>query len=234
MANKVLLKKSSVASKVPQTSDLDYGELALNYTDEKLYFKNASNIVKYFSTSATASSGGKITVSATAPANPSAADQWLDSNTGIKYTYIDDGDSSQWVELESLVTVNTGSAYSNEYVLTGTTTNAIETELFINGVSNYRIPISNNTAVMYTVDIACRRTDSGTEYGAFTLKSLVSRTGAGTVDVGNVYEIVVARSDINFNVDARANNANSGLSIYVTGVAGKTIQWRAVVLTVSV
>lgn len=48
MANKVLLKKSSVASKVPLTSDLDYGELALNYTDGKLYFKNASNVIKSF------------------------------------------------------------------------------------------------------------------------------------------------------------------------------------------
>ena len=48
MANKVLLKKSSVASKVPLTTDLDYGELALNYTDEKLYFKNASNVIKSF------------------------------------------------------------------------------------------------------------------------------------------------------------------------------------------
>lgn len=48
MANKVLLKKSSVSSKVPLTTDLDYGELALNYQDEKLYFKNASNSIKHF------------------------------------------------------------------------------------------------------------------------------------------------------------------------------------------
>ena len=48
MANKVLLKKSSIAAKIPLTSDLDYGELALNYTDGKLYFKNASNVIKNF------------------------------------------------------------------------------------------------------------------------------------------------------------------------------------------
>lgn len=48
MANKVLLKKSSVAAKVPLTTDLDYGELALNYSDEKIYFKNASNAIKSF------------------------------------------------------------------------------------------------------------------------------------------------------------------------------------------
>ena len=48
MTNKVLLKKSSVGAKVPLTTDLDYGELALNYTDGKLYFKNASNVIKSF------------------------------------------------------------------------------------------------------------------------------------------------------------------------------------------
>jgi hypothetical protein len=48
MANKVLLKKSSVADRVPQTIDLDYGELAINYADGKLYFKNSSNAIDYF------------------------------------------------------------------------------------------------------------------------------------------------------------------------------------------
>lgn len=46
MANKVLLKKSSTVAKVPTTGDLDYGELALNYADGKLYFKNSSNTVQ--------------------------------------------------------------------------------------------------------------------------------------------------------------------------------------------
>lgn len=46
MSNKVLLKKSSVGAKVPQTTDLDYGEVALNYADGKLYFKNSSNTIQ--------------------------------------------------------------------------------------------------------------------------------------------------------------------------------------------
>lgn len=48
MANQVLLKKSSVASRVPTTSDLAYGEVALNYTDGKLYYKDSSNNINYF------------------------------------------------------------------------------------------------------------------------------------------------------------------------------------------
>lgn len=48
MSNKIVLKKSSVASKVPLSSDLSYGELALNYQDGKLYFKDASNNIQHF------------------------------------------------------------------------------------------------------------------------------------------------------------------------------------------
>jgi hypothetical protein len=45
MANNILLKKSSVSSKVPTTSDLDYGELALNYADGALYYKTSANAI---------------------------------------------------------------------------------------------------------------------------------------------------------------------------------------------
>lgn len=41
-SNTITLKKSSVAAKIPLTTDLDYGELALNYQDGILYYKNAS------------------------------------------------------------------------------------------------------------------------------------------------------------------------------------------------
>ena len=50
MANKIILKKSSVVSKEPLSTDLDYGELALNYADERIYFKNSNNVIKSFST----------------------------------------------------------------------------------------------------------------------------------------------------------------------------------------
>lgn len=48
MSNKITLKKSSVGGKVPTTSDLDYGELAINYTDGKLYYKTSSNTIDSF------------------------------------------------------------------------------------------------------------------------------------------------------------------------------------------
>jgi hypothetical protein len=48
MTNKVLLKKSSVANRVPTGDDLDYGEVALNYADGKLYYKTSTNSINSF------------------------------------------------------------------------------------------------------------------------------------------------------------------------------------------
>jgi hypothetical protein len=61
MSNKIILKKSSVVAKVPLTSDLEYGELALNYADGKLYFKNSSNVVNSFSANVDLSSLASLT-----------------------------------------------------------------------------------------------------------------------------------------------------------------------------
>ena len=52
MATDIRLKKSSVAGRIPDSSNLDYGELAINYQDGKLYYRNAGGGVKAFLDSA--------------------------------------------------------------------------------------------------------------------------------------------------------------------------------------
>lgn len=125
------------------------------------------------------------------------------------------------------------SAYSNQYVLTGTTSDATETEIFVGGVSNTRIALPNNKNTFYTVDIVCNES-GGTNYAAFTVKSLAANRSNTVSDLGNVYEVVISRSSANINVDARVDNTNKTVNIYVTGLAGTTLTWRAVVNTVEV
>jgi hypothetical protein len=59
---KVILKKSSVAGKIPLATDLDYGELAINYTDGKLFYKTSSNSVAEFSGGGAGGSIGTLAV----------------------------------------------------------------------------------------------------------------------------------------------------------------------------
>ena len=46
------LKKSSVVGRIPSAGDLEYGEIAINYADGKLYYKNNLNAVAAFNDSA--------------------------------------------------------------------------------------------------------------------------------------------------------------------------------------
>ena len=66
---KVITKKSTVAGKVPLSSDLDIGELAVNTADKKLYTKHSDGNVILI--------GTFITISSTPPENPSINDLWI-------------------------------------------------------------------------------------------------------------------------------------------------------------
>ena len=46
MSTKIKLKKSSIAGRIPNTSDLDFGEIAINYTDGVIYYKASDNTIK--------------------------------------------------------------------------------------------------------------------------------------------------------------------------------------------
>ena len=54
MPNIIKIKNSGTASSVP--SSLEHGELAINYADGKIYYKNSSNYITEFSSGGSGSS----------------------------------------------------------------------------------------------------------------------------------------------------------------------------------
>ncbi len=63
MAQVIKVKQSSVAGKVPTTTQLQLGELALNTTDGKLYFKkNVTGTESIVTVSASTASQGQNTL----------------------------------------------------------------------------------------------------------------------------------------------------------------------------
>jgi hypothetical protein len=156
------------------------------------------------------------------------------NTTSSKWEPDDDNDSGggSSTTLEQGNFSTSGDAITREYVLRGTTTNATETELFYN--TSDRIPVGANTTVYYTVDIVARRTDATGEGAAFQLKGIADNFSGTVADIGLVYEVIVARDDSNYSVDAGADDTNDAIYVKVTGVAAKTIRWVAYVRTVEV
>lgn len=50
MADPIILKKSGIPNQAPQVTDLEFGEIAINYADGKIYYKNTNNQIAYVET----------------------------------------------------------------------------------------------------------------------------------------------------------------------------------------
>lgn len=118
MANTVKIRRSAVQGAVPTTTQLALGELALNTYDGKLYAKKDNGTQSIVELSGGGSGGGQTyTYSSSAPGSPTAGDEWLDSDTGILYTYVNDGNTSAWVELSATGGVTTSNLVIADYGL---------------------------------------------------------------------------------------------------------------------
>ena len=219
--------------------------------------------------------GGSITLASTPPESPNVGDTWINSADGVKYTYIEDTDSSQWIELEADIVIsggssgialtdlsvstaaasgsgalsynNTsgeftftpadtsggggGSAYSAQYMLSGSTSDANETEIFIDGISNSRISVSIDTTIMFTIDFIA---SGSSDYAASHVKGTVRNTGGTVSNLGSLYEVVVTTSNAGILFDARADDTNNSLGIYVQGLASTALDYKAVVSVIEV
>ena len=82
----ISLYHSTTAAAVPTSGNLVAGELALNTTDEKLYFKNAAGTVKLLASNA-ASSGTVSSVAATVPSLLSVSGSPITSSGTLAFTY---------------------------------------------------------------------------------------------------------------------------------------------------
>lgn len=64
MPSNIILKKSSVANKIPLATDLQFGELALNYADGKLFYKKADGTtIDFFGNIIVQDEGSNLTTS---------------------------------------------------------------------------------------------------------------------------------------------------------------------------
>ena len=61
MTNTVQLKRSSIANSIPGAGNLVAGELAINYTDGNLFYKNDSNVVTVIASNKFLSVSGNVT-----------------------------------------------------------------------------------------------------------------------------------------------------------------------------
>ena len=136
----------------------------------------------------------------TAPSNPQPGDQWYNTYNGILFEYLDDGTSSQWVDIGSLpypnVTISNANAVQTNLASSGTVFTP-----FISATANGNYALISNAA--YSANLA---------NGSFTAAQLISNVSTGTAPLVVTSNTVVT----NLNADlldgynsAVANTANT-------------------------
>lgn len=219
MASNIILKKSSVVDRVPAVGELVYGELALNYTDGKLYYKTSGNAIDSFdsvqlwtrkTTTYTAANGDKIiadtsggSFTITLPATPA---------TGHFVEIIDGGD---W-------TVNNLTVARNGSTIEGTADDLL---IDVKGVGVSLVYDGTTWEITPSVGIVPDSQVTFASAQTFTNKRVVPRvnnngaTTSGTItptgDLSDQYEILGLTSTITIAAPSGTPTAGQKLTLRI-------------------
>lgn len=132
---------------------------------------------------------------------------------------------------------SSGDAQIGRYTVRTVTVNAIATEMFVDGTAgSVRLIMPDDATWTFKATITGHRTDATDGHAGFTIEGVIYRVaGASSVALqGKTSVDTIARANTPWKVAAAADTTNGSLKITVTGEAGKTIRWLALVETVEI
>jgi hypothetical protein len=95
MPNNIILKKSSTNDKVPLPGDLQFGELALNFADGNLFYKNSANAITTIASNKTVSVTGNVTGGNIVTSGIVSATSSLNTAGNINFTNAEASDAAK-------------------------------------------------------------------------------------------------------------------------------------------
>ena len=206
MSNTILIKRSGTGGAIPASGNLALGELAINYTDGNLFYKNAGGTVTVIASNQTITLLGNVLAG--------------NVNTGGVVS------SAGNVIAGNVVTVGqvsaTGNVTGDYFIGNGALLTGIDTSLIANGNSNVKVFANGNVAISATGTANIAVFSSSGEY----VSGLLSVTGNAIS--GNVTTTGIA------NVGTLAVTGNSTLTgtLSITGnVTGGNISLTGNVAT---
>jgi hypothetical protein len=127
-----------------------------------------------------------------------------------------------------------GDAQLGLYVLRNITTNAISTELFLDGTgASQRIVLPNNSLFTFDILLSARRTDAVGGGAAYRFVGVIKKdtTAGSTTFVGTPSKTIIGETNLAWDAILTADTTNASLRISVIGEVAKTIRWVATVQT---
>jgi hypothetical protein len=236
MSNTLLLKRSGVANSVPGAGNIDQGELAINYADGNLFFKNGNSQVELLTSSRFVSvignvTGGNVVSLGTVSAVGNITGNYFLGN-GSQLTGLDIGNSFGSIAVAGANTVvaNAVSATVNFVAGSGIsiTTNAETDTITFGGASTIVWEVGGSLGYVWDAPATFYDFGSVTEVPATTVYDL------GTVVITGVFypsQLVLP----SYTVSSLPTAATAAQFVYVTNDAGGPVpafsdgtNWRRV------
>jgi hypothetical protein len=121
-------------------------------------------------------------------------------------------------------------SYSDLFVWKGTTSDAVATEIFVDGVASSRYGLTtSSTSVFELTCIARNNTDNKTKVWTIDAVTTTSSSDGSSI-VGSPTYTIIAQSDVSggtndWAISVAVNDPDDTFRITVTGESSKTIQW---------
>jgi hypothetical protein len=109
--------------------------------------------------------------------------------------------------------------------------------MFLDGVNgSERLVMRTDSTWVWEATIVGHRTDVGNEHAGFRIRGVLFCGGSlnSIVMLGTPVKEILARTNSTWDVSATADSVQGSLKLSVTGSAGQTIRWLAVVKTTEV
>jgi len=156
---------------------------------------------------------------------------WISTNAGISAGYNMPRGSGINIVNSTTEAADAGFIRSRQFVLTGQTTDATQTELTAGG-TQYTTPA--NSAVGFTIYVVGRRTDADGESAFYRVEGMIDNNSTTTALVGSVTTTTLAEDTAGWDVTVTADDTNNTPNVLVTGAEASTVDWTAnILLTIS-
>lgn len=122
-----------------------------------------------------------------------------------------------------------GDSQTSVFVSRCLTSNAVQTEVFLNN-STERIKLSSDSAISFETLIVGKQQSSSNAAG-YKISGVICNNGGTTALIGSITKTVLAESVASWDATIEADDTNDALVIKVTGTAGNDIRWVAITTT---
>jgi hypothetical protein len=221
MANTIQIKRSSTATSVPTSGQLEVGELAVNLADKKLYSKNASGVVVELDGSGVALTGNQtvagVKTFTSSPVVPNATT----SDQAVNKGQLDTVASQAGITLSTAVTAS-GTAVN----FTGIPSwvkriTVMFSGVSTNGTSPFLIQIGDAGGIESTGYVSSGKYFSGSSFSSTTSTAgfVVGNTTAASITYFGHFTLCLVSGN-NWTVFGAVAEAGNAINM---GVGGKTL-----------